>query len=330
MSPNWKKYLGFTGFFAVGVITMSLLAGTLLLAPVRQTFDAKPKDLTLVDLEIPYASERFVRGWFSKPAGAKAGVILSHGIRSNRLQLVSVARFLLAAGYAVALIDLPSHGESSGDRISLGFNESKGISATARFLKEQMGMEKVGAIGPSLGGAAIILGDSEKGLDAIVLEAVFSSVGKAIDNRMAIRFGSAGTLLSPLLTLQLAPRLGLSEEDLSPVLKIGDIDTPVFIISGEEDLRTTREDTLELYRAANEPKELWLVPEAKHVDLYKFAGGEYETKILSFFGRHLNTSVGRGATGMFDLAANRREMFVAGKERKSDDALIKENFARRY
>jgi len=46
----------------------------------------------------------------------------------------------------------------------------------------------------------------------------------------------------------------------------------------------------EMIDAAPEPKELWMVPKAKHVDLCQFAGAEYKDRILRFFDRHLATN----------------------------------------
>jgi hypothetical protein len=42
------------------------------------------------------------------------------------------------------------------------------------------------------------------------------------------------------------------------------------------------EDTQRLFAAAREPKELWLLPNAAHVDLLEFAGDVYRRRILAF------------------------------------------------
>jgi fermentation-respiration switch protein FrsA (DUF1100 family) len=65
--------------------------------------------------------------------------------------------------------------------------------------------------------------------------------------------------------------------------------TPCFI-GGSEDQHTTPQEMREMIDAAPEPKELWMVPKAKHVDLCQFAGAEYKDRILRFFDRHLATN----------------------------------------
>jgi fermentation-respiration switch protein FrsA (DUF1100 family) len=37
-----------------------------------------------------------------------------------------------------------------------------------------------------------------------------------------------------------------------------------------------------LFAAARDPKELWLVPNAAHVDFLRFAGDEYGRRVIAF------------------------------------------------
>jgi len=62
---------------------------------------------------------------------------------------------------------------------------------------------------------------------------------------------------------------------------------PVLVIAGSADQRTTLSESRRLFEAAPEPKELWVVQGAAHVDLYRFAGKEYENHVLLFFQRYL-------------------------------------------
>ena len=57
---------------------------------------------------------------------------------------------------------------------------------------------------------------------------------------------------------------------------------PVFILSGTRDEHTTADETRALFAQAPEPKRLWLVPGAAHVDLHRFASREYERRVLGF------------------------------------------------
>ena len=48
------------------------------------------------------------------------------------------------------------------------------------------------------------------------------------------------------------------------------------------DRHTTVADTELLFATAREPKELWLIPNAAHVDYLEFAGDDYRRRILAF------------------------------------------------
>ena len=62
---------------------------------------------------------------------------------------------------------------------------------------------------------------------------------------------------------------------------------PVFVISGDEDAHTTASETEEMFHAAKEPKSIWLVEGAAHVNLHEAATDEYELHVLEFLERHL-------------------------------------------
>ncbi|HEV2847042.1 MAG TPA: alpha/beta fold hydrolase [Thermoanaerobaculia bacterium] len=256
--------------------------GQALAAPLRVTVGAPPPDFPAEPVEFQSASGSLLRGWLLPARPSRGVVILMHGVRANRLSMVDRARFLAAAGYSVLLFDFQAHGESPGDNITFGHLESRDARAAVDLVRRRFPDQRVMAIGSSLGGAAAILADPPLPLDGLVLESVYTTMEEATENRLRIRFGPLGPPLEPLLTLQLRPRLGIPVSALSPVDQIGRLRCPVLILSGSEDRHTTAEQTRRLFARAPEPKELWLVPGAAHVDLHGFAGEEYRRRILKF------------------------------------------------
>jgi fermentation-respiration switch protein FrsA (DUF1100 family) len=94
--------------------------------------------------------------------------------------------------------------------------------------------------------------------------------------------GSIGRLMTPFLLNQLHWRLGVSSSQLRPLDHIGDVRCAVFIMSGEKDRNTRPTDTQMLFERARSPKQLWLVPNAGHVDLHRAARVDYESRVLAF------------------------------------------------
>jgi fermentation-respiration switch protein FrsA (DUF1100 family) len=144
---------------------------------------------------------------------------------------------------------------------------------------------RVAIIGSSLGGVAALLATPPLKVDALILEEVYPTIETATRNRMENYLGGIGRVLTPALLNQLRWQLGVSASQLRPVDHIGDVQCPVFIISGEKDRNTRPADTRMLFEHAGSPKQLWFVPNAGHVDLYRATAVDYESRVLAFLKR---------------------------------------------
>ena len=214
-------------------------------------------------------------------------MIIMHGVRASRLDMLARARFLSRAGYAVLLFDFQAHGESPGKQITFGYLESKDARAALAFARAVAPQEKIGVIGVSMGGAAATLAEPPIAVDALVLEQVYPTLHDAIGDRISMRLGAWSRVLTPLLSWQLQPRLGVSDSALRPLDHIGEIAGKKLFVGGASDRHTTPAELPQMFDAATAPKELWIVPRAEHVDLCDFAKADYETRILKFFTQHL-------------------------------------------
>jgi uncharacterized protein len=264
-----------------------LFAGSLLAHPVPVRVGSAPPDLRAEAVTIPSRSGSALAGWLCHAERPRGTVILMHGVRANRLSLIERARLFRAAGYDVLAFDFQAHGESPGEQITFGYLESRDAEAAIRFVRSRFPGRPVAAVGSSLGGAALLLEPHPLRLDAVVLEAVYPTIEEATANRLALVLGPLGPPLTPLLTLQMEPRLGIPTTALRPVDHVADLGCPVFILGGSEDRRTPPEETRRLFASARSPKELWLVPGAAHVDLAAFAPEDYRRRVLEFLDRSL-------------------------------------------
>lgn len=127
-----------------------------------------------------------------------------------------------------------------------------------------------------------MLAEPRLDVDAMVLELVYADIARAVKNRAAIVAGSWVRPFSPLLTWQLKARIGVAADWFSPERAVAKIPCPKLIIGGMEDRHTTPADTEALFASAQEPKELWMVPNARHEDLHRVAPSEYEARVISF------------------------------------------------
>ncbi|MES2612102.1 MAG: alpha/beta hydrolase [Pseudomonadota bacterium] len=271
--------LGFAGA-ALGV-------GEWLSHPATRTIGPPPPDFSALEVRIDTAPAGHVAGWYAPGKPVQGAVLLLHGVRSDRTQMLGRAKFLNRAGYATLLIDLPAHGQSTGDRITFGAREAAGVTAALGFLRRESPGERIAVIGVSLGAASTVLASASPAPHAVVLESMYPTIEDAVANRLTMVLGPGGAVLAGPLLWQLPLRAGVSTGDLRPIGRIARLGAPVLIASGAQDRHTTWEETLQLFDAAAGPKEIWRVEGAGHVDLHAHGPGEYEQRILGFLEKYL-------------------------------------------
>lgn len=265
----------------------SWVAGGRLAAPHPALIGPPPAELGARAVRIAQPNGQTVAGWFIPGTRNDGAMLLLHGLRADRRQMLGRARFLHDAGYSLLLIDLQAHGETAGEHIGFGAPESRNVHAAMDWLRKQLPGQPIGIIGVSLGGAAAVLAGPTLAANALVLESVYSSIEQAVQNRLAIRLGPAGRLLAPLLLLQIEPRLGIPTANLQPLQAITTLQSPLLLIAGGDDQHTLLTESQALFDSAPSPKALWVVDGAAHQDLHRFSAKRYQQTVLAFLQRYL-------------------------------------------
>ena len=270
----------------VSAICVWVLGGILCSPDIRHV-GPLPQDLTGYSVDFPSQSGGLLHGWFIPGAEGRGTIVLLHGVRATRASMLGRARFLSKAGYSILLFDFQAHGESDGEQITFGYLESRDAQAAIKFARGARPGEKIGVIGVSMGGAALLLASPPAEVDAIALEMVYPTIDAAISNRLKVSLGNWAGVLTPLLSWQFRPRLGVGPSSLRPIDKVGHLAAPKLFVAGADDRYTTLDESRRLYEAATGEKELWVVEEAGHVDLHQVEQFQYENKIVEFFERNL-------------------------------------------
>jgi pimeloyl-ACP methyl ester carboxylesterase len=261
-----------------------------LASPDRTPVGGRPVDIPIRDVEFTSRGATLsgvtLRGWFVESDQHRGVIVLLHGIHANRQQMVGRARFLHRAGYSSLLCDSRAHAESGGDAITFGHLESEDTRAEIALARSLAPGEPVAVIGVSLGGAAALLAKPPLDVDAMILESVYPSIDRAIENRLRGPVGGAAPLFAPMMMAIIRPRLGFGADELRPIDRVGSLKTPKFFMFGTADRDTTLQESMEMFNAAAEPKQMWAVGGAGHVDLCGYAGEEYQRRLLEFLDRY--------------------------------------------
>jgi dipeptidyl aminopeptidase/acylaminoacyl peptidase len=233
-------------------------------------------------------------GWFVPGDGSGATIVISHGSHANGPITYPGAAFLNDAGYSILVYDNRGHGYSGGKATTMGPREVDDLRGAVAYLQSRpdVDAERIGAMGCSMGSAVTIGAAAvEPAIKAAVAEAVYADMRELWD-----RFGYTGIRGTPIHwtwgpLLRLTARMWTGEKvgDFRPEALIGQISPrPIFIIHSEYDNGAcTVSDARRLYAAANEPKELWIVPGAGHCSAHYYQTEEYERRILAFFDQAL-------------------------------------------
>lgn len=267
-------------------LVASWIEGGLLCAPANHPV-VLPKDLSGAPVTFPSGSGAKISGWIIPGQTNRGVIVLMHGVRADKSTLLGRARFLSRAGYTVMLFDFQAHGESPGNVITFGYLESRDAVAAVQMVQKIFPGRPVGVIGISLGAAAAVLADPPLDVQAMVLEMMYPTIEEATKDRIEMRLGTPGRIISPLLTAQIPGRAGCKPQDLRPINQVAFIKVPKLFVAGTADRDTKFSEAQAIFTAAAEPKQFMPVEGAAHEDLHDFNKAQYEKTVLAFLDKYL-------------------------------------------
>lgn len=251
------------------------------------------------DYKLPYTNVTFktidgirLKGWWvpAEPVSHKT-IILMHGWGMNRSDILMHTCFLRDLGYNLFYFDFRAMGESGGVVNSIGYLELRDVRAAIHFLKQTYPAqcEKIGLYGLSLGGMVALTETARNPeIACVAAEAPYYSYRRVVSRWAWVRYRIPYFPLLPIMLHYVRRMLGANPERYSPKYTISKIaPRPVLIIHGRQDNLVPAAQARRLYRLAGEPKQLWLVPGAKHNKCGEVGGFEYKQRLADFFRAHL-------------------------------------------
>lgn len=251
--------------------------------------------LTPADLHLPYDSITLqtsdgvrLAGWRLVPATPRGVIIVQHGYGTCRADPLALIALLFRAGYAVMCVDFRGHGESGGT-CSFGRAERLDVQAMLAAIGKdpQLQALPIGYLGISMGGAIGLLTAAEDPrIRVVVSDSSYAWIGAMVARYQQLMYHLPVVPFGWLSALCLGATLRTPLSRLDPVRAIGRIaPRPVLLIHGDQDLTIPMPHARALYAAAQEPKELWVVPGAGHVTSVFHVELEYSQRIATIFER---------------------------------------------
>ena len=266
---------------------------------------ASPADIGLAYEDVRFTTDDGVSlsGWLIPAAReTRSAVILMHGFAGTRLPDLPEYVPWLQRWHHVLQFDFRGHGASGDAPVALGSLARHDVPAAVRFM-ESRGFGPMALMGISLGASVGVLAGGDVPVAAVVADAAFAQLHHPIGNRMRLDRYPLAALGSRLIVA--AATLRTRDPLVEPVSRVSRIaPRGLLVIAPRDDRLIDYRQSLKLYEAAREPKELYIVDGAGHSYAHAVGGAEYERRVLDFVGRHLEPDVPVGAPA--GLPARRR------------------------
>lgn len=226
-------------------------------------------------------------GWLIKAVGKPVGTIIHfHGNYGNISYYLKQIAWLPAEGFNVFTFDYRGYGKSEGTPERFGVYQDS--VAAMEFITSKAGInhDNLLIFAQSLGGtnAISVVGNNNfSGIRAMAVEGTFFSyrteANDAINLAVKRKIGNI-----PCLSLQILPVSFLAVSDsYSPRYYIENAaPIPVLFIHCKDDKYVGHHHSKLLYDKAKEPKELWLIKNCEHLDLFT-KSKKYREKLAAYF-----------------------------------------------
>lgn len=229
-------------------------------------------------------------GWFV-PSGNGAVIIMQHGYKSDREEMLNEAEMMHRHGYGILLTTVRAHDHSDGETITFGMNEVNDMEAWYRYMltRDDVDPDRIGILGNSYGGMlAIQYASVNENIKAVVANSAFSSLNDTVSTSVTYFTDLPAFPFAPLIVFWAEQETGFKLEDVDATKWIAQISPrPVFLMQGGADVVISAESGRRLYDAAGEPRELWFEPDLGHVDFDSDMPGEFERRVAQFFDTYL-------------------------------------------
>ena len=209
--------------------------------------------------------------WYRPPTDGDAPVlVVFHGNAGHLGDRVPKLAELLRAGYGMLLAGYRGYGANPGSPTE------DDLTADARILLDWLADEGVPAertvvYGESLGTGIAVKMAAERPAAAVILEAPYTSIADLAQ-----------------MHYWYLPARWLLLDRWESIARVGRVGAPLLILHGKRDRTVPLRYGQRLFDAAADPKEILILDDAGHADLYDFP--QVPERVIDFLQRHVNGS----------------------------------------
>ena len=227
--------------------------------------------------------------WFPRPETHRV-IVGCTGYRGSKSELIGIATTLWRAGFNVLIFDYHGHGAARGAPVTLAYREVRDFYGALNYVSGRVPNATIGVIGYSMGAAVAIMGSAHRPeVSAVVADSPFATHEDVISHNVERILHVYGRPVTSIADYFLRAIAGYSSSDVAPVRDAAAISPrPLLIIHGTADETIPVRHARQIYDAALDPKELWLVEGAGHCGAYFADRPAYCARVIDFLRQNLS------------------------------------------
>ena len=309
-TPGWLRLAGYVALGAAGSLAIALgaasypLSGLLIRPRLKRLSQLKSPHIRHLmrrsripfeDVTINSFDGTRLFGWWMSAGRRAPTVVILHGVKKNRTDVLRAALVLRRAGFNVLIFDGRAHGNSGGRYVTYGFYERRDVESAIEWLvkEKKINRNRVGLAGESMGAAiALQVAAHNPWIRAVWADSPFASLRRITEEFVKRATGLPVAVLNPVLwtAIQVANYRGKFDvHSVDPLALAARIKCPVYLVHSTADQIIAASHSEIIHSALGGEKEIWFVDGARHARSIRHAKREYSDRLTRFFVQRLES-----------------------------------------
>jgi pimeloyl-ACP methyl ester carboxylesterase len=276
------------------LLTISGLVLYQIMVPPRMLETVNPANFMMAGFRtLNFSSGTYnFEGWLIPSLRQAPVIILCHGYKSNRSELLTLAATLQENGYNLFLLDFRGHGSNPAKATTLGIRETADMLEAVKMLagRAELNPNRLGIWGAGMG-AYIALSTSVRSIriKAMVIDSAYESPSQFVADQTPLVAGVDIFILKKFTLLGLS-LVTLGDPERSSLRLLDSLESlqgrPKLFITNEQEPELENQ-TKTLFNRAPFPKEIQSMKSSGTGLLYGSDRKRYEVQVLDFFKTNL-------------------------------------------